>query len=85
MKRLLTLVLIVGFAFGMELNQVNVKVEGNILRVDGKSYNLSKDVKVQNQFGEELPTESLNAARSIKLEFDQGGNVKLIKVLGWWD
>lgn len=85
MKRLLVLALFFGLVFGVELNQVKVKVEGNSLSVDGKRYTFSKDVRVENQFGEELPIESLAFARSIKLEFDQAGNVRLIKVLGWWD
>ncbi|MFN3870259.1 MAG: hypothetical protein ACK4MW_02095 [Aquificaceae bacterium] len=85
MKRLLVLFLSLGLAFGVELNQVNVRVEGNSLKVDGKKYTLSKNVRVEDQFGKELSIENLSAARSIKLEFDQSGNVRLIKILGWWD
>ncbi|MFN3599108.1 MAG: hypothetical protein ACK4VK_05155, partial [Aquificaceae bacterium] len=78
MKGFLALAFAFGLAFGLELNQVNVKVEGHKLFVNGKSYSLSRDVKVENIAGEELPLESLWSTRAIRLEFDKAGNVKLI-------
>jgi hypothetical protein len=49
-----------------------------------KNTNFLRDAKIEGPYGQEITLDSLNSAKTIRLEFDKNGKVIFIKIMEWW-
>lgn len=85
MRKVLILgLLFVSLSMALELRNVQIEVKGSTIIVDKKEYKLSEDAKIEGPYGQEITLDSLNSAKTIRLEFDKNGKVIFIKIMEWW-
>ena len=85
MRKVLILgLLFVSLSMALELRNVQIEVKGSTIIVDKKEYKLSKYAKIEGPYGQEITLDSLNSAKTIRLEFDKNGKVIFIKIMEWW-
>lgn len=86
MKSLLVFLFLTFISFSGEITKGPFVLKSNALYAKEKFIGvLSKNVKVVNIKGIEIPLHSLEFARVLEIERNTAGQIEKIKVLGWED